>query len=40
VLFRDKTVDGVLQIDDGVEYAVFQPPSGELGIEAFDSIEP
>ena len=40
VMLFDETVDGSLQIDDGVEHAVFQAPPGEFCKETFDSIEP
>ena len=40
VMLVDEAVDGGLQVDDGVEDAVFQAPSGELGEEAFDGVEP
>ncbi len=37
---HDVAVDGSLKIDDGVEHTVLQPPAGQLGEEAFNSIEP
>lgn len=40
VVLLDEAVDGCLQVDNGMEYAVFQPPPGELGKEALDGIEP
>ena len=36
----EEAIDGGLQFDDGAEYAVFQPPLGQLGKDTFDSIEP
>ena len=40
VVLADETVDGGLEIDDGVEDAVLEPASGEFGEEALDGIEP
>ena len=40
VMLGDEAVDGGLQIDDGVEDAVFEAASGELGEEALDGVEP
>jgi hypothetical protein len=40
VVLFDKVVDGRLEIDEGVEDAVFEPSAGELGEEAFDGIQP
>src|SRR3546814_6115642 len=34
-----EAVDGGLEVDDGVEDAALEPSPGELGEEAFDSIE-
>jgi hypothetical protein len=39
VLF-DEAIDGGLETDDGVEYAIFQASSGELGKQALDDVEP
>lgn len=36
----DEAVDGGLELDEGMEDASFQAPSGELGEEALDGIEP
>ena len=38
--FLDEAVDGGLEIDDRPEDAASEASSGELGEEAFDSIEP
>ena len=40
VVLFDEAVNSRLQIDDGMEYAVFQPPPGKFGKEAFYRIEP
>jgi hypothetical protein len=40
VVLFDEAVDGSLEIDDGMEDAVFEPPPGQFGEEAFDGIEP
>ena len=40
IMLLDEAVDGGLQIDNGVEDAVFQPPPGQLCKEALDGIEP
>ena len=43
-MFGDEAIDGCLQVDDGYEDASLQSalgePLGELGEEAFDSVEP
>lgn len=39
-MLLDEAVDDDMQINNGVEDAVFQPPPGELGKEALDGIEP
>ena len=39
-MLLDEAVDGGLQVDDGVKYAVFQASPGELGKETFDRVEP
>ncbi len=36
----EKAVDGGLEFDDRAEHAAFEPPSGQLGEEALDCIEP
>ena len=40
VLFGDEAVDGGLEVDERVECAPLETASGELGEEAFNSIEP
>ena len=40
VVLLDEAVDGRLEIDGGVEDAMFEPSAGELGGEAFDGIQP
>jgi len=40
VVLLDEAVDGRLEIDGGVEDAVFEPLAGELGEEAFNGIQP
>src|SRR3546814_10860201 len=40
VVLAHEAVDGGLEVDDGVEDAALEPSPGELGEEAFDSIEP
>ena len=40
VVLLDEAVHGRLEIDEGVEDAVFEPSAGELGGEAFDGIQP
>ena len=39
-MLLDEAVDGGLEIDEGVEDAVFEPPPCELGEEAFDGVLP
>ncbi len=39
-MFLDEAVDGGLEVDDGVEDAVFQAAARQLGEEAFDGVEP
>jgi hypothetical protein len=36
IMLFDETIDGGLEIDDGVEHAVFQASLGELDKEALD----
>jgi hypothetical protein len=36
----DEAVDGLLQRDQGREHAAFETPSGQLGEEALDGVEP
>ena len=36
----EEAIDCGLQLDDGPEYAAFEPPLGQLGKDTFDSIEP
>ena len=40
VVFVEEAVDGSLQVDDGSEYAPFQPTLRELGEEPLDGVEP
>ena len=40
VVLGEETVDGSLEIDDGVEDAAFQAALGQLGEEAFYRVEP
>jgi hypothetical protein len=40
VILFDEAVECRLEIDEGVEDAVFEPSAGELGEEAFDGIQP
>ncbi len=40
IMLFDEAIDGGLEIDDGVEHAVFQASPGELGEEALDGVEP
>ena len=40
IMLVDEAVDGGLKVDDGVEDAVFQAPSGQLCEEALDGVEP
>ena len=40
IMLFDEAIDGGLQIDNGVEDAVFQSPSGQRCKEALDGIEP
>ena len=39
VVLVDETVDGGLKVDDGMEDAVLQAPSGELGEEALHGVQ-
>jgi hypothetical protein len=38
--FGDEAIDGGLEINEGVEDAALEPPSGEFGEEALDGVEP
>ena len=38
--FCDEAVDGGLEVDEGMEDTTFEPPLGEFGEEALDSVEP
>jgi hypothetical protein len=38
--FLQEAVDGGLEIDDAFEDAAFEPPSRQLGEEAFNCVEP
>ena len=38
IVILDEAVTGVLDIDEGVEAAVFKPPLRELGEDAFDGV--
>jgi len=38
--FGYEAIDGVLEIDERVEDAAFEPPSCEFGEEALDGVEP
>ena len=40
VVFADEAIDSGLEIDEGMEDAVLEPPPGQLGEEALDGIEP
>jgi hypothetical protein len=40
IVFLDEAVDGGLKVDDRAEDAAFEAPSGELGEEALDRIQP
>jgi len=40
IMLFDDAIDGGLEIDDGVEHAVFHASPGELGKEALDGVEP
>ena len=40
IMLIDEPVDGGLEVDDGVEDAVFEAPSGQLGKEALAWVEP
>ena len=40
IMLFDEAVDGALEIDDGVEDAVLQAASSQLGKEALDGVEP
>ena len=40
IVFADEAVDCGLEIDDGMEDAVLEPPPGEFCEEALDGIEP
>ena len=39
VMLLDEAVDGGLKVDNGVEDAVFQPATGQLGEEALDRVK-
>ncbi len=40
VVLFEESINGGLQVDDGVEDAAFEPALGELGEEALDGVEP
>ena len=40
VMLLDEPIDSGLKVDDGVEDAVFQATTGQLGEEALDRVEP
>jgi hypothetical protein len=40
IVFGDEAVDGGLQVDQTPEYAMLEPPPGQLGEEAFDGVQP
>ena len=40
IVFVDEAVDGSLQINDGMEDAVFEPSPCQLGEEALYSVQP
>ena len=40
VMLLDEAVDGSLKVDDGVEDAVLQAATGQLGEEALDRVQP
>jgi hypothetical protein len=40
IMLRDEAIDRSLQIDDRLEYAVFQASPRELGEDALDGIQP
>ncbi len=40
VMLGNEAVNGGLQIGDGAEHAVFEPPLCQLGEEAFDRVKP
>ena len=40
IMLGEETIDGGLQFDDGSEHATLEPPLGQRGKEALDSIEP
>lgn len=40
IMLLDETVDGGLQVDDGVEDAVPEAATGQFGEEAFDRVQP
>ena len=40
VCFCDESVDGGLEVDEGVEDTPVEPPLVRFGEEAFDGIEP
>ncbi|MDQ0506427.1 hypothetical protein QOZ94_003236 [Xanthobacter agilis] len=40
VVLADEAVDGGLEIDDGLEDAILEPPAGQDGEEALDRVQP
>ena len=40
IVLPDEAVDGGLQIDNGIEHAVFQSSPGQFGKEPLDGIQP
>jgi hypothetical protein len=40
IMLLDEPIDGSLKVDDGVEDAVLQATTGQLGEEALNGVEP
>lgn len=40
VVCLDKGVDRLLQVDERIKHAVFEPPAREFGEEALDGVGP
>ena len=40
IMLLDEAVDGGLEINDGVEDAVFQAATGQFGEEPLDRVQP
>jgi len=40
IMFLDEAIDRILQVNEGVEHAVFEPSARQFGEEALNGIQP